>query len=322
MFNGRKKEQAFYYLTVILGTIGIFTLLSCTDYTRKSLIYEQKTGLASSNVITVHYIYVGQGDATLIQGVNYTILIDAGRYNRNDVVPYLESVGVENIDLLVGTHPHADHIGQFEEILERFPVAKVWMSGDEHTTRTYRNTMKAISASEAGYYEPIAGDVFHFGKKTITIFNPPSEHSWSLNDGSIAMKVQYGEVKFLFTGDAERKAEHFMVESGYDLNAQILKMGHHGSRTSSTTLFLEAVDPEIAIFSAGVGNRYGHPHQEPIERVIRSTEALIYGTNYNNTIRIITDGIFYEVIPSTGKDLFRDNDEGNDAEESDEGEAA
>jgi competence protein ComEC len=112
------------------------------------------------DTLIVHFIDVGQGDATLFAGPDFTILVDAGRHDRNDVVPYLQSVGVESIDLLVGTHPHADHIGQFPEVLNAFPVNEVWMSGDSHTTRTFERALDAILASDTGYHEPRAGEVY------------------------------------------------------------------------------------------------------------------------------------------------------------------
>src|SRR5690606_12325294 len=116
-----------------------------------------------AGLLTVHFIDVDQGDATLIQADDVVILIDAGRHDRSDVVPYLRSIGIKSIDLLVGTHPHADHIGQFPEVLRAFPVKEVWLSGDVHTSRTFERAIDAILESDAGYHEPRAGERFQFG---------------------------------------------------------------------------------------------------------------------------------------------------------------
>jgi beta-lactamase superfamily II metal-dependent hydrolase len=247
----------------------------------------------ASGTVTVHFIDVGQGDSTLLQGPDFTILIDAGRHDRSDVVPYLRSAGVQTIDLLIGTHPHADHIGQFPQVLQAFPVREVWMSGDEHTSRTFERALDAILASDADYHEPMAGEVFDFGSVRIEVYNPHTL-TGNLHDGSISLRVTYGSVSFLFTGDAEANTEAAMAARGHDLRAQVLQVGHHGSRTSSSLPFLQRVQPEVAIYSAATGNSYGHPHAEVIERLL-NLGIVIYGTDQHGTIRIVTDGSTYEV---------------------------
>ncbi len=249
---------------------------------------------AFSPTLTVYFFDVDQGDAILFQADDFTMLIDAGRHDRNDVVPYLRSVGVEKIDLFVGTHPHSDHIGQCEQVMKSFPVREVWLSGDVHTTRTFERCIDAILASDAGYHEPRAGETFELGSARIEILHP-SEVTGDFNNGSISMRVIYGDVVFMLTGDAEAEAEMAMLNRNLPLDAHILKLGHHGSRTSSTTAFLAAVDPEVAIYSAGVDNSYGHPHSEVVQRVAALGIAL-YGTDTHGTIRIVTDGKAYRVL--------------------------
>lgn len=244
--------------------------------------------------LTVHFIDVGQGDATLIQAPDFTMLIDAGRHDRSEVVPYLEQAGVEHIDILVGTHPHADHIGQMDKVIQRFPVEEVWMSGDTHTSRTFERVLDAILDSGANYVEPRAGDVFQIGDALVTILNP-DELTGDLNGGSIVMHFAYGEMALMLTGDAEAYQEDTMIGSDLPLQAQILKLGHHGSSTSSTQPFIENVLPELAIYSAGADNSYGHPHDEVIERLERMNIP-VYGTDDYGTLIIETDGITYELI--------------------------
>lgn len=247
-----------------------------------------------SPTLTVYFFDVDQGDAILFLAADFTMLIDAGRHDRSDVVPYLRSVGVETIDLFVGTHPHSDHIGQCEQVMKAFPVREVWLSGDVHTTRTFERCIDAILASDAGYHEPRAGETFQLGSARIEILHP-SEVTGDFNNGSISMRVIYGDVIFMLTGDAEAEAEQAMLDRNLPLNAHIIKLGHHGSRTSSTLSFLAAVKPEVAIYSAGVDNPYGHPHPEVVQR-IASLGIPLYGTDTHGTIRILTDGKEYRVL--------------------------
>ncbi len=252
-------------------------------------------GPTPEGTLTVHFFDVGQGDATLLAGPDFTILVDAGRHDRNDVVPHLRNAGVESIDLLVGTHPHADHIGQFARVFEAFAVDEVWMSGDRHTSRTFERAMDAILESDAGYHEPRAGEVFNIGSARVEVVHPRTL-TGNLNHGSIAVRIVFGSVVFLLTGDAEMEAELEMLERGHPLGARIMKLGHHGSKTSSTESFVHAVAPEVAVYSAGAGNSYGHPHQEVVDRLAQMGIA-VYGTDRHGTIQVITDGSTYSVEP-------------------------
>jgi len=243
--------------------------------------------------VRVYFFDVGQADATLFLGPDFTVLIDAGDYRRNDVVPHLISVGVVEIDLLIGTHPHADHIGQFPQVLDSFTVGEVWMSGDLHTTVTFHRAVDAIMDSGAVYNEPRAGEVFEFGTLLIEVINP-YELTGDFHEGSISVRITYGEVSFVFTGDAETHTEQAMIDRGHDLEAHVLHLGHHGSRTSSGSAFLEAVSAEVAIYSAAEGNRYGHPHEDVVGRVAAMGIPL-YGTDIHGTVVIVTDGVTYRV---------------------------
>ncbi len=253
----------------------------------------QSQGTRPTGVLTAHYIDVGQGDATLLMGPDFTILIDAGRHDRRDVVAYLQAAGVKSLDLLIGTHPHADHIGQFPQVLDAFPVTEVWMSGDAATSRTFERAIDAILNSEAGYHEPRAGESIELGSARIEVINP-EKLTGDLHAGCIGVRIVFGDVAFMFTGDAEQPTEREIVARGHNLKAQILKLGHHGSRTSTIPEFLAAVEPEVAIYSAGLDNSYGHPHDVVLDRVIQSGAAL-YGTIEQGTIRVISDGSTYRV---------------------------
>lgn len=251
---------------------------------------------AAAGLLRAYFLDVGQGDSILLKGPDFTILIDTGRHDRDDVVPYLQKYGVTSIDLLIGTHPHADHIGQFAQVLQTFPVTEVWMSGDANTTKNFEEAIDAIAASGAAYYEPRAGEVYQIGSAHIQVLNP-DELTGEYNEGSVSLRLAFGDIAFMFTGDAEAVTERAILERGYDLHAQILKLGHHGSNTSSSPAFLEAVRPEVAIWSAGPDNTYGHPSPEVIKR-LQEMGVTVLGTAINSTITVITDGKTYRIEAS------------------------
>ncbi|WP_100399758.1 ComEC/Rec2 family competence protein [Bacillus sp. FJAT-44742] len=253
---------------------------------------EPPAEITQDNLLSVHYIDVGQGDATLFDAPDGTILIDTGRHDREEVVPYLQKAGIEEIDLVIGTHPHADHIGQMEEVLASFPVDEVWMSGGEHTTATFERTLDAIIESEANYHEPRRGEEYVIGDLSVDVLHP-DELTGDLNEDSVSVRISYDSISFIVTGDAEEEGEAAMVrESREQLHADILKLGHHGSSTSTNPDFLSAVAPEVALYSAGRANEYGHPHNEVIERV-EGAGIPVLGTPEHGTILVITDGEEY-----------------------------
>lgn len=255
------------------------------------------SGVGVAGSLEVHFLDVGQAEATLLRGQDFTILIDAGDRGSYDVVHHLARLAVKKIDLLIFTHPHADHIGQGVAVLENFLVEEVWMSGYEHTTKLYEDLLDAILASGAFYHEPRRGQHadldFTFGDLSLEILHPDKLSS-DLHHTNIVIRAIYGDVAFMFTGDAERKTENSILASGVPVQAQILQLGHHGSRTSSGIEFVVAVNPQVAIYSAGVKNDYGHPHPEVVERMIRLGMDL-YGTDVNGTVVVYTDGSDYRV---------------------------
>lgn len=245
----------------------------------------------------VHYIDVGQADATLIeysQGDEaFAILIDTGDWNSTEVVSYLQAQNVTDIDIVAVTHPHADHIGQLDKIINTFDVTEVWMNGETTDSQVFASALAAIEDKNVDYYEPEVGDVFDIGPLEIAVLHPKSL-SGDTNNNSIAIRLQYGVISFLFTGDAEEDAESEMLRSGANLKADILQVGHHGSKTSTTDRFLTAVKPDVAIYSASVDNQYEHPHIETINR-LKKSGALVYGTAIHGTVIVETDGKTFNV---------------------------
>ncbi|TVR34501.1 MAG: MBL fold metallo-hydrolase [Nitriliruptor sp.] len=248
--------------------------------------------------LEVHYLDVGQADATLFIHDEVTVLIDTGDWQRSDVTGYLDALGVDRLDLLVVTHPHADHIGQFDEVMAAVEVDEVWWSGSVTTTQTFERAVAALEESTAAYEEPRAGQSTTLGPLLFEIVNPPDDVDLDdLHDASLSFRISYGEVRFLFTGDAEASTEQRMVDTaGEQLDADILQLGHHGSSTSTTAPFLDAVGPQVAIYSASEGNQYGHPHDEVIERV-QGAEIELYGTPVNGTVTVTTDGSDWDISP-------------------------
>lgn len=243
--------------------------------------------------LIVHFIDVGQGDSTLFQGPDVTILVDAGRNDERDVIDYLQEIHISGIDLVVGTHAHADHIGQMDQVLKQFDVQEVWLSGEPHSTKTYERLLSAIEETDVSYYEPRAGETFQIGSVNIEVLNP-TELKGDQHESGIAIRVTYGDISFLLTGDIEEITEHEMLERNEPVRAQIFQLGHHGSSTSNTEPFLREVQPELAVYSAGIENKYGHPHGEVMERLDRLGIQTL-GTDRYGTILVRTDGITYEV---------------------------
>lgn len=285
----KKRWMVFYSILLVLVLSACVQTSDTAEKAKpkKQAVQEQQGGLK------VHFIDVGQGDATLLEVDGYTMLIDAGDWNATDTIDYLTAQKIKKIDIAVGTHPDSDHIGQLADVINNFDVGEVWMSGNESASNTFIETLEAIDASGTDYYEPRSGEVFDLGDMKIEVLYP-KEATGKANEESISFKITYGEVSFVFTGDSGIKEEQNMIDSGMDLDAEILHLGHHGSNTSSSSAFLKAVSPEVAVYSAGADNSYGHPHAEVLAAA-ENAGAEVYGTDVNGTIIIETDGKTYSV---------------------------
>ncbi|WP_067843122.1 MBL fold metallo-hydrolase [Amphibacillus sediminis] len=282
-----KKIINIWLLLIVLTGCGV-PLTEHTDNDSFTETTEELALVHDDTDLIVHFIDVGQADATLFQTEQATILFDTGDWNKRDVVDYLEGLGIDSLDLVIGSHPDADHIGQMPTILNHFNVKEVWMSGIETTSNTYEQTLDAILEHDIDYHEPRAGEVYQLGSFIIHVISP-AELTNDVNEDSIAIKLQFGETAFVLTGDAGSKAEAKMIEINDDISADLLHVGHHGSKTSSSQAFIEAVDPAIAIISAGQNNSYGHPDQVVLNR-LNQYGATIYGTYQHGNILVYSDG--------------------------------
>jgi len=245
--------------------------------------------------LTVHFIDVGQGDSILLDLDDTEVLIDGGDRSPG-IVSYINNYVDGPLEVIVATHPHADHIGGLMGVLDAFEVDEIWLNGDTSTSATYSQFMTAVGSEGAAVYTATRGDIIRVGGLTFNVLNPAALGS-DTNDNSIVLSLNYGQIGFLFTGDAQEEAEASMLAAGIVPDVDILKVGHHGSRTASSIQFLQAAKPEYAIYMAGEGNSYGHPHQETICN-LREVDAQVYGIDIHGTIVTTTDGATYSVLPS------------------------
>lgn len=249
-----------------------------------------------SGELVAHFIDVGQGDAILIEAPGYAALIDGGPGAAGQAVcGYIKEQGIKSIDLVIATHPHEDHIGGLVDVLKEFPVKEVIDPAVIHTTKTYEDFLTIIDERDIKFTEGRADLTRDLGgTATLQILHPGSPSSSDLNNASIVTRIFFGKTSFLFTGDAESAAENEIIGRGYDLNSTILKVGHHGSKTSTTQAFLTAVDPQVAVVMCGDGNSYGHPHAETLAK-LHDSKTDIYRTDTQGAIVIKTDGHSFTV---------------------------
>lgn len=243
--------------------------------------------------VRVHFIDVGQGDSILIENGSEAVLIDAGENDKGGIVnAYLKNKGIEKLNIAVGTHPHSDHIGGLDTVLEKVPADEVWQPDIPDsaipTNRTYEGLLDAIDACGAADYIVGPGDTVKVCGGTLEVLGPVKLYE-DLNDASLVLKFTFGEKSFLFTGDMEKPAEADLIASGADLDADVLKMGHHGSSTSSGNAFLEKVSPDVYVIQCGENNDYGHPHRE-IRQMLKEKNAENWRTDLNGHIVMTCDG--------------------------------
>lgn len=298
MINNTRRLTDYRYLFLIIFTALLFSPVVCGGSTEKG-------------ILKVTFLNIRQGDSQVIQTPDgKVIVIDGGqsatRYSPFDagkevVIPYLESQGVKKIDMVVATHPDYDHTGGLIAVLNsHFPIGMVLDCGIVHTTGTYKKLMQAIDSKKIPITIPDAGDILDWGPsiraQVIAPVGPPERRDHlNLNNNSIIIRLEYGDVSFLFTGDCEHEEEDIILSSGARIKCTILKAGHHGSKTASGPLFYYMCDPEVVTISAGKRNKFDHPHWEPI-KLFRETGAEIYRTDYLGHITVLTDGKTYQVV--------------------------
>lgn len=268
----------------IVPVIFLFSILI------NSFSFEGTTSLAANpDKMQVHFIDVGQGDSTLITCGGHAMLIDAGDDSKGTSIQnYLQKQEIEKLDYLVLTHPDSDHIGGAPVIITKFSVDKVFVSNYEKDNRTYQKLIQALDDKDLDYSTPKPGTQYTLGTATITFLAPNDEYD-NPNDASVALLIRNGNNTFLFTGDAGEDAENDILESGLAISADVYKVGHHGSKYSTSEDFFEAVDPSYAVISCAEGNSYGHPHAETLS-TLRMNGVKVYRTDEEGTIIATSDG--------------------------------
>ena len=258
-------------------------------------ISEDSVGTFHSD-LNVHYIDVGQGDSSFVELPNgETILIDAGIPSQGNVVTnYIKNLGYTDIDYVVATHPHNDHIGGLPAVLESFDVGKFYMPNKEHTSDIFMKMLTAVQVNGCkAVYAKSGLSVVDEGNLKVNFVAPVSSGYSDLNNYSAVLRISFGKSSFLFTGDAEDVVESELISSGQNIKADVLKVGHHCSGYSSTSAFLKKVNPKYAIISVGK-NSYGHPNVDAMTR-IATAGAEVYRTDEVGTIIVTTDGNTYSL---------------------------
>lgn len=281
-----------------------------------ALLYQPVRGLFQSqeksvntktdgSKLTVSYIDVGQGDATLIHKGNFSMLIDAGKNERGTtVVEYLKNQGIKKLDLLVGTHPDSDHIGGLDDVLQEISVDTVYLPRATKETRTWREVERALRQTGKEAQMPEIGKEYRFDENVMIRFLGPQRKYAEANDNSLVVQLAYGKTRFLFMGDAEEQAEKDILERNFDLECDVLKVGHHGSYTATSDAFLKGANPAYAVISAGKDNSYGHPHAEVLSR-LEDEDVQIYRTDTMGSIQAVSDGSQVRLTTENKKGNFQ-----------------
>lgn len=261
--------------------------------------------------LLVHFIDVGQGDSILIQSGGRSMLVDAGENDQGEiVVSYLKSQGVSSLDYVIGTHPHSDHIGGLDTVIESFNVRDVILPPAEHTTKTFEDVVDAVADKGLSVTEPKPGDRYEIGDASFTILAPNGDYGDDLNNWSVGLRLEYGQNHFVMCGDAEEGAEADICANGLELSADVLKAGHHGSRTSTSEAFLDKVNPKTVVIQCGEGNSYGHPHQETLDK-LSARGIQVFRTDLDGTVVAHCDGA--SITWSTEADGAVDGNSGSEA---------
>lgn len=298
-FDNKMKKSRYRTISILLCLLMLFSLCACAknstfanyeNNTERQLPGNAKDAVDySEHSFAVHYINVGQGDAALVVCDDKTMLIDGGKPRASDIIyTYLKKLNIDYLDYIVASHADDDHIGGLSAPLAKMKVGNVLAPKTESDIRSYKSLKSKIDEQGLRIVHPKPGETIEFGVSKIEFYGPITESEDDRNNGSVVMKIIYGDTSFLFTGDAERKEEQEILKAGYDISATVLKIGHHGSKNSTTYPFLREVMPRYAIISVG-DNSYGHPTDDTLSR-LRDADVKVYRTDVNGDIIAESDG--------------------------------
>ena len=281
--------KKFIYFIIVVG----FYLL-CYYYDNNSVKEEYK--ISSDGSLIIRYLDVGQADSILIENDSKYMLIDAGNNSDGDLlVDYFNKLGIKEFEYIVATHPHEDHIGGMDDVLNNFKVKNFYMPDVVATSKTFSDMLDALDANNYNVLIPNIGDEFNFSDLYFKVLHVGDETYKDVNDTSIVVSLGYGKNKFLFMGDASSEVEEEIINRGYDLESDVLKVGHHGSTYSSSSSFLNKVKPSYSIISVGEGNSYYHPHSKALD-LLEKVSSEVYRTDLDGTIVVTSDGENIKII--------------------------
>lgn len=285
-----KNKKTLLILAVLFIISFAYTKLCKKDS-------ETKIPAAFEGNLTVSFLEAGQGDSEFVEFPGgKCMLIDASIKDMgDDIVDYIRSRGYDKIDYAVATHPHADHIGGMQQVVENFEIGTFYMPEAVTTTKIYTDLLNTLKKKGISVKKAKNGVSFSENGAEIEFLSPVSDDYDDLNNWSAVMKITFGESEFLFTGDAEELVEKELLEINADVQADVLKVGHHGSNTSSSEAFIREVNPQIAVIECGKDNEYGHPHKEVTE-LFNRLKVKIYRTDIDGTVIVTSDGKEEEVL--------------------------
>ena len=271
---------------MIILFIGIFFKDKVGDISFAFKVEDNQ--ILDSSKLEIYFFDVGQADSILIKNNDDTMLIDGGNDSDGDnLVNYLKKeIKLDNIDVIVGTHPHEDHIGGLDVVIDNFDIGKIYLPDATTTSRAFDNLLNSIEVKEYNITVPIEDEVFELGNLKFKVIYTGSDES-DLNNTSIVLKMTFGNTSYLFTGDATSKTEKIILEK--DIDVDVLKVVHHGSSYSSTEDFLDKVSPRYAIIQVGKNNKYGHPTEKTLTK-LNNRNIKVYRTDNDGTIKISSDG--------------------------------
>lgn len=283
--NSIEKKLLFIFLLTLLFS---FFTTGCNLFNNNS----SKNIQADPNKMLVHFIDVGQGDSILIQVNNKNLLIDSGpKSDKKKFNDYLSSLNIKKLDYIIATHPHEDHIGNMTDAIKNYDVLQFYAPKVQSTTKTFEKMVDALKDKNLKINVLKKGtNSIDLGKNTnVTVFSPTKDSYEDLNNYSPVIKIEYGSTSFLFTGDAQKDVEKEILDNNEDISADVLKVGHHGSSTSTNKNFLIKVNPSIAVISVGKDNSYNHPNKETIN-LLNKSNIKTYRTDNDGTVLISSDG--------------------------------
>ena len=314
MANVKNKRKRILEMILFIIIIALFLYLkyylesnnleneSTTNEQHDLHLIQQEDESGELGELFLTMIDVGQADSFLLEQNGKTALVDCGtRSTGKDVVEYLKNAGITKLDYVFGTHPHDDHMGGMFDVITNFEIGEIVIpkvTKINITSSWYAKLMNEIMNGDYSVVYPQVGDIYYLGNATIKVLGPIEEPTSNINNYSTVMMVSFGQMDILMTGDAETEVEKAVLESGANLDAEILKVGHHGSDTSSSEEFLDAISPNYALISTEVGNKYNHPVKSTMEK-LKARNVEVYRTDECGTVvaRITSNNASFSTNP-------------------------